>query len=397
MRVIPLSGLILAIMLSSNSHAEWELTGSVGLEARLFAHSPADRRQHSHNLSLTVQPEFYTEWDDGDQSLLFSPYLRVDQKDDRRSHADIRELAWLYVANSWELRAGIRKIFWGVVESQHLVDIINQTDRVDNLDGEDKLGQPMINLALIRDWGTLDFFVLPFFRERTFASVDGRMRPLPRIVTGLTEYESAAEEHHIDFAVRWSHAVGDWDLGLSHFYGTSRDPRLLPHVLPTGEFVLVPRYDIIHQTGLDVQATKGDWLWKLEVIQRSGQDDSFVAVIGGFEYTHVGIFGTQMDLGYLVEYLFDDRKDRTRVAFQNDVLAGFRLSVNDEPSTAILMGVMVDRDDRSWAFNLEASRRIGSRWTLDVEARFFENLDAGNAQFSVKDDDYLQLQLSRFF
>lgn len=376
---------------------DWEITGYVGIEARVFARSPAIAQQHEDNLSFIVQPEFYTEWDDGRQSLLITPYLRWDQGDDRRSHFDVREFTWLYVSDFWELNVGIRKVFWGVVESQHLVDIINQWDLVDNLDGEDKLGQPMINLSVIQDWGTLDFFVLPYFRERTFAGPQGRIRPLPRIATGLAEYESAAEEHHVDFAIRWSHAIGDWDLGLSHFYGTSREPIFFASVLPTSEIVLIPRYHIIHQTGLDLQATKGDWLWKLEVIQRSGQEDSFVALTGGFEYTRVGIFDTQMDLGFLLEYLFDDRKDRTRIPFQNDVLGGFRLSLNDEQSTAILMGAMVDRDDQSWSFNLEASRRIGDRWTVEAEARFFENLDQGNLQFAVKDDDYIQIQLSRFF
>jgi len=54
--------------------------------------------------------------------------------------------------------------FWGVTEFQHLVDIINQTDLVENIDTEDKLGQPMINLALINDWGTVDLFIMPYFR-----------------------------------------------------------------------------------------------------------------------------------------------------------------------------------------------------------------------------------------
>ena len=47
------------------------------------------------------------------------------------------------------MRLGLRKVYWGVTESQHLVDVINQTEGVENLDGEDKLGQPMLNLALI--------------------------------------------------------------------------------------------------------------------------------------------------------------------------------------------------------------------------------------------------------
>ena len=68
-------------------------------------------------------------------------------------------------------------MFWGVTELRHLVDIINQTDLVENLDGEQKLGQPMVQLTLLKDWGTLDFFAMPYFRERTFTGPDGRPRP----------------------------------------------------------------------------------------------------------------------------------------------------------------------------------------------------------------------------
>ncbi len=70
------------------------------------------------------------------------------------THWDIRELSWIHVGNGWESRVGIRKVFWGVTEGRHLVDIINQTDQVDQVDGEEKLGQPMINLSTVRDWGS---------------------------------------------------------------------------------------------------------------------------------------------------------------------------------------------------------------------------------------------------
>ena len=36
-------------------------------------------------------------------------------------------------------------------------------DLVENIDTEDKLGQPMLNLAFIQDSGTVDFFVMPYF------------------------------------------------------------------------------------------------------------------------------------------------------------------------------------------------------------------------------------------
>ena len=92
-------------------------------------------------------------------------------------------------------------------------------------------------------------------------------------------------DRRLDLAARWSHTLGDFDIGVAHFYGTSREPRLLPGLDEADRPVLIPHYDIIHQTSLDVQYTTGAWLWKLETITRSGQDDRFFALAGEFEYT----------------------------------------------------------------------------------------------------------------
>ena len=120
------------------------------------------------------------------------------------------------------MRAGVDKVFWGATEVYHLVDIINQTDNVENRDGEQKLGQPMFKVSLERDWGVLDLFLMPYFRERTFSSAEGRPRSQPRVAAELTEYENSREEYHPDVALRWSSNLGDWDLGIAHFHGTGR-------------------------------------------------------------------------------------------------------------------------------------------------------------------------------
>ncbi len=376
---------------------EGKSSGFIALEARLFPHDPVDPSQHGNNLSFYIQPEFHTTWANGRQSLTFEPFYRWDQHDDERTHADIRELLWQIAADSWELRAGISKVFWGVAESQHLVDIINQTDLVENIDREDKLGQPMINLALIRDFGTVDLFLLPGFRERTFPGQEGRLRSLPRVDVDNPLYASAAEEKHVDFAIRWSHYIGDWDFGLAHFAGTSRDPRFVPDLRPGGEMVLVPLYDTIDQTSLDLQATKGDWLWKLEWLTRSGQGDRYTALVGGFEYTAVGILDTSADLGVIGEYHFDDRGESAPTPFEDDIMVGLRLALNDMQSTEALFGIISDLDTSGKSFNLEASRRIGENWMLELEARFFSNIPLNDAMFSFRNDDYLQIELARYF
>lgn len=375
----------------------WELSGFVSGEARLFMHDAQYPRQHEANASFAIQPELYVEWDDGDQSFLLVPFARWDQGDDRRTHLDLHELTYIKAAMNWELRVGVRKLFWGVAESNHLVDIINQTDLVENIDTEDKLGQPMINFALIQDWGTLDLFALTGFRERTFPGVKGRFRPAVRVDTSSATYDSAAENSHIDWALRYSHAIGDFDVGLYHFWGTSREPRFRRKVTRSGEMVLAPHYDLIHQTGTDVQATKGNWLFKLEALRRSGQGDTYVATVGGFEYTFVGIFDTVLDLGVLSEYHYDDRGEDAQSPFNNDVFAGSRLAFNDAQNTAVLAGISSDLDGRSKFFNVEASRRLGNRWKIEAELRLFWDVEGSDPFFGIRRDDYLQIELARYF
>lgn len=387
---------ILGITLSfSTTAGEW--SGYLGTEFRYFTQDARDPRQHDENFSLVFEPEYYHEWDKGRQSLAFVPFYRLDQHDNERTHFDIRELTWTKVAESWELRLGLRKVFWGVTEFQHLVDIINQTDLVENIDTEDKLGQPMINLALINDWGTVDLFIMPYFRERTFPGIEGRPRNQPMVDNGLSKYESSAKEKHIDFAIRYSHYFGDWDVGVAHFYGTSRDPRSFLTTNSSGAPVLAPFYDIINQTSIDLQATKGNMLWKLEALHRSGQGETYNAVAGGFEYTFVGIFDSAIDLGVLGEYHYDGRGEDALTFFEDDIATGMRFAFNDAQSSEALVGLLWDRDSGGKFLNVEASRRIGSDWLLEMEGRFLFDTSRSDPAFALSRDDYLELFLTYNF
>ena len=330
-------------------------------------------------------------------TLTFTPYIRLDQHDNERTHGDIRELSWTHIGSDWELHTGIRRIFWGVTEFQHLVDIINQTDGVEDIDGEDKLGQPMINLSLVRDWGIVDLLVLPGFRERTFPGIHGRLRSGFVVDTDQAGYESSAEQGHVDLAMRWSHTLGDYDIGAYWFHGTSRDPLLQIGADSQGNPVLVPFYQQIDQFGLDLQATLGDWLWKFETIWRDGDSDTYWAAQGGFEYTLVGINETSMDLGMLVEYGWDQRgKDATGL-FQNDLFLGARLAVNDAASSEILAGIGYDLDYHSHSLLIEASRRLGDSWKISLDARFFSSDEPADITYALRQDDHLQLTLERYF
>jgi len=391
-RLFILSGLLLSLKTVS----AWDTSGYIEPELRLFASDGLQDVQDRMGGSLAIQPEFI--YEQGSHQFVFTPFARIDQQDDERTHADVRELYWLYAGDSWELQAGVGRVFWGVTESQHLVDIINQTDLVENMDGEDKLGQPMIRLSMVRDWGIVDAFVLPGFRERTYPGEKGRLR-FPLVVdTDAVQYESSQEQQHVDWALRWAQTWGDWDIGLAHFSGTSRDPQLTPEVNGEGKLMLIPYYPLIDQTSLDLQAVKGGWLWKLEVISRNGQEAKrYSATTSGFEYTLTGLNETAIDVGLVAEYMRDERGNSASTIFQNDFMAGVRITLNDEQSTEALLGLIIDLEYDSNSFSVEASRRLYDSFKLNLEARFFNSSDPQDLSYSLRKDDYVQMNLAWYF
>lgn len=382
--------------------AESEVTrrwsGELVLEGRWFPDEGV-QGQPRENLSLSIEPELDVRWDEGDQLLRFVPFVRLDQQDEERSHFDLRELYWQRVWRSWELAVGVRELFWGVTESVHLVDIVNQTDLVEDLDGEQKLGQPMVQASWIGRRGTLDLFLLAGFRERTFPGEDGRLRGEPVVDTDRPLYESSSEDDHVDWALRWSHSVGPFDLGVYHFEGTGRDPDFVSESTDSGG-VLRPFYGQIEQTGLDVQATLGPWLLKLEAIHRQNSRESFEALVGGFEFTFFDLAGSGADVGLLAEYFEDGRWEAGGVppgAQPPTLFVGTRLALNDVQSTELLVGAAQSLEDDTLFLNVEGSRRLGSSWRLILRSRSFLGTDPLHPFAPLRRDDYLQLGLSRFF
>ena len=393
--------LSLAALVLTPLVAHSELLGYLGVQGRAYPMSAAAPEQGSETVSAVIAPEWFTQWNDGDDSFNIKAFYRYDSLDNERSHGDLREFYWQHVGADWELTVGINTVFWGVTESQHLVDIINQTDLVESADGEDKLGQPMIHVASIQDWGVVDVFVLPQFRPRQFAGSEGRLRSIPITLNDQESYQSSKDEQHIDYALRWSHYLGDWNLGLSWFQGTSREP-LYQAVLNGTDIALVPYYPLIEQSGIDAQYISGDWLWKLEAIHRRGLGHSSVedmsASTAGFEYTFTGINSQFWDLGVLLEYSYDSRNTAQAGVFQNDVFSGGRLSLNDIASTEILFGLSQDLDDNSSrSAVIEASTRLGDTIRLVGELYHFRSTQADDPLYTIRRDSYVELGLEYYF
>ncbi|OVE81541.1 hypothetical protein BVY04_02970 [bacterium M21] len=385
---------ILIFLYATWSTPAGEFSGRLMTNGTLYPHAARYDGQEDNEISMAIQLDYHHEWDNANFS--FVPFGRITNTDDNGYFADVRELNVQWVAPPWELRIGIGKVFWGATEFVHLVDIINQTDLQDSIDGEAKLGQPMVHLSYPGELGVFEVFLLPYFRERTFPGQKARLRTDPYVDTERPLYEHDRKDKHLDTTVRYSHTLGDWDFGAYYFRGTNREPALIPGINDDGDAVWTPYYEQIRQAGVDLQGVAGEWLFKLETFHRIGQDAKFMAAAGGFEYTIVRVAGTGMDLGIIMEYAYDERGESATM-YDNDMMLGLRLAGNDMAGAELLLGISQDLGNSSRAVSLEASRRLNSNWKLSTELRLFHASSTEDPLYGISGDDFIKIGLTYGF
>ena len=406
-----------------------DLTGRLAAESRWFPQTALFQGQGSHASGFVAEPNLYLE-DEAGRILNVTPWFRYDSADDRRTHYDLRE-AYLLLSGAagngeWELRLGVDRVFWGVVESRHLVDIINQIDLVEHPDEKTRMGQPMAYVTWSSDWGVVELLGMSWHRKRTFPGSDGRLRASVVVDNDLAEYESSSGKWHPDFAARYSHTLGLLDFGASVFDGTAREPAFglcfdcgppgVPPNLPgspgppgsSGSSglpvpVLYPIYHQIRQFGLDAQWTTGSLLLKLEAIRRSGArnlagvEETFNAFVLGGEYTFFSLWNTDADLTLFAEWDRDERGRRATNFYENDLFAALRLMLNDVQGTEMTVSVLHDLDKRQRIYGLELARRLSDAFSLDLGAVAITNIDRDDLYYDLRQDGFVQLGINYHF
>lgn len=426
-------------------HAQTEWRGVVESEARYFD------VQQGRGLtgSIAGLVDVFQPTSDPDLSLIAELFYRHDADDPRRSHGDLRQAYLQALARDVELYAGWRRIFWGVTEARSLVDTINQTDLVEDIDGGAKLGQPMIQLRWLSPVGTVDAFVLAGTRQRTFPGPEG----FPRIPFPIARRASRfpdGEQNRLDYALRWQFRGPGLDLGLSWFDGTARDPDFLPCLAEGSDFpntergpncnlqdavpeqplpgplidllqllrlapsdetleaetrqkvmdnlVLVPGYPRERRASVDLQYLNAGLALRLEALARHRGGDWMTAAVAGLEYSLPRFFDTDWNVSGLFEYLYDQRDgDVFTQRFANDLFFGTRVSLNDLAGSVVLAGVIVEPDFGNRLFSVEASRRLWSDWRLTADVRIFSDLPDDPLVDLIDGQDRIRILLQRFF
>ena len=386
-----------------------KLSGKVALESRWFWNPTfvgSDSRDAGVSYGTVVMPEVDAVLGEN-TSLRLVGFYRYDDTDPERTHGDVRAAYLVHYRptrfGELEVRVGLDRVFWGTTESNHLIDIVNQTDLVENPSEEVKLGQPMIHLTLSTDSGIFELFGLPMHRKRTFPGPKGRLGFPFLINNDSVLYERDDAERHFDVAFRYSHTFGFLDAGFSGFIGTNREPFFVPNSVANQPLSFSPFYTQISQTSIDLRLQHKGWLLKFEGLHRTGAlnrlgtAEDYTAFVGGSEYSIYSLFGTRADMTLVAEWSFDKRRERATTRFDNDLFMASRVVFNDFQGTMFTASVLMGNDNDSSISSLEFSRRISASLSLAVELVHFNEIAADDVLYSLQNDSYLELGITYGF
>ena len=362
--------------------------GELSFEPRYFTDKTLNPNSENYRNNLSVSMNSELLYENKTSKVFLQAFARVDNQDSGRTHVDLRESYYQYLSESFDVTLGVGKDFWGVTESSHLVDVINQVDALEDIDGEHKLGQPMVRLNLFNEWGDISFFLLPYFREKQFSN-KRLAYPLP--VNKEASYEDSSKDY-LDHAVRYQKYFGNLDIGLSYFRGKNREP-----ILINMKDHIQPKYFLVSRSGLELQYTSNSWLLKLESLVQKRKSEVFFSSIAGFEYTIYGLLSSH-DWGILCEYQYAEKTNQLPANLSDDdVFLGMRYSLNNSQDTMILLGTVFDRQDETLVSTFEFETRLPNNIKLELKGRFFSNVHQENVIYPLRHDDFINFKLTTYF
>jgi hypothetical protein len=375
---------VVMAMTASTSPSAAQVEGQVSFEWRTFTAPSHAWPRAEPTATVRLRQRFSA----GPHEFVVAPSFRFDPRNADRFHLDGDEIALRGTAASLDFAVGMREVFWGVLESRHLVDVVNQWDPSVRWPREEKLGQPMIALTWTPDLGNVELFVLPWARPRPF---DGRRGRLWSDLPVDTEIARSAETllgRHLGWAARWSLSGSAWDLGISYFDGSAREPRFESRTTPAGLTHLRPVYDRIRQIGLETQYTGQSLLWKAEFLAADAEPGRYVAAGSGVEYQPADY------LSVFAEFLYDSRGRDAPTSLEHDLFLGTRLLYQDG---SVTLGVSTDLSSGNIIGSAEVTRRLASDFIVGLELRAFAGDSADEPPFALREETSISLLIRRFF
>lgn len=108
--------------------------------------------------------------------------------------------------------------------------------------------------------------------------------------------------------------------------------------------MLVLNYQYKDQFGLELEYIYEGWVVKFEGIGVCSLWENYYVMVVGVEYGFYGLFGSNIDMILIIEYMYDLCDDVMSGFLEYDVGIGGRFNFNDEFGMAMFGGILWDLD-----------------------------------------------------
>lgn len=308
-----------------------------------------------------------------------------------QSGIDLQDAALTYTRDDFQALLGYEIESWSVTEASELTNIVNQIDLERDITGNTRMGQPMLRLSYLSDFGWFGLYYFPLSPERRFDPVFG--------LNGIDAiYDTGRQDREPGYALRYRHTLGAVEVGAFGYRGLDKSP--VP-VVENG----IPRlfYPEVTQHGLSLQALLGDTYLRSEVLAISGRPDRTGTIRDSLSYGFeiedqtYGVFGMDADLSLLAAYTRNSLGRSSTELLQDDLSLGAKLNWNNVGSTELSLLLTHDLTFGSTFASLGFEARLRDNLKLELDVVEYFDVHADDILAPLQDAGHARLELTLFF
>jgi len=347
----------------------FEYKGNIGFEGAYINHSLSNKEDNQ--IAFRGEIEFQQKF--SSSKVVFGAKSIIDIADKERRYIEVTDAYYKYNFENSDILIGRKTNFWGAMEFYNHTDNFNTKDfRDDPFDYDSKLGAWNLAYTYYFENSELSFIAKVHQEEQKPQGEKSVNNFFPSSYEGDLETQSNLDRPSL--YMKYSGSAEEVQLDYNLIYENGYDEQRY-FIFDKKEFKLKQHAYIVNKLMGYATYVNGETIYKTEVAITQNQDTTvsdYAQLSFGVEHTFYGIAG-KSDLGLLAEYyryeMFDDTKKNSKNIknlFANDMMLGFRATLNDGKDSAVLGGLAIDIDNKEKIFFVDYDTRVYDSYKLNL-------------------------------
>ncbi len=434
MKIIIASVCLLLILLPVKGKTKsLESSGKIEFQLRKFKDNNDEPGAHA-GLGVLAKLKIESSYSFG--HLKFEGLSFVDAKDPDRNKMFIEDffINSSFFNDELVIRAGYQIFNWSDLEVFHPADVINSIDYDSDLESLDKKGELTLSMEYPILSGEVTLFLWPKIEKSIYPSENSRLGLGTEIAdpNWVIDNQVVSKQWNNQFGILVNQSIFKGDYKFHYIKHIDRKTPIIGNhsfamtpvgTIPENNIVNIPYYYEVVQFGFSLQQELGDFLLKIEAVDKNYQSTKQIAILNtatsaielkqpldyqevatGLEYNYY--HENSSESTFLLEYSFipsHGKQLRSDISvFQNDFFFGHRYNFNNSSSRELFYGFIIDLERSNELFyTLSYSERLWDNLKIKFGFRIYDaprknESEVGGMQL-LEEADQVYINISNFF